>query len=239
LLTVLQTGHPVLNTGLIALNYLRIFGVRQEMTRSKKVAILLIVLVAATFTIAVTINAQAEQQQNKTVSDKTELSTGTAATTAVAGGAVAQNGTSTVMYLMQQSGKTIQFRSMVQNVDVTGFVITADDQVTVSVAYKDVEKSPSVTVIVSTEWIPMPPYMGATTSPGVAEPSAGVVGGLEPNVNPGYYPYPRSYPSLVGSNVVKGDWGSAAEVKLGLVGNGSIYDATSIQVLIIPYTGSP
>ena len=214
------------------------------MTRSKKAAILLVALVSAAFIIAVAINAQAEQQQqqqDRTASNSTEPSR--EAATGAAGSGVAQSGvTSTVMYPMQQPGKTIQLRSMVQDVEVTGFVITADDQVKVSLAHEGAQKSPAVTVIVSTEWIPMPPYMGVAVppSPSQAEPSAGgAVGGGEPNVKPGYYPYPSPYPSLVGSNMVKGDWGSAAEVKLGLVGNGTIYDATSIQVLIIPYTGSP
>ncbi len=210
------------------------------MTRSKKAAILLVALVASTFIIAVAINAQAEQQQIKTASNSTEPNAGPA--TGVAGRGVEQSGVSpTVMYPMQQSSKTIQLRSMVQDVEVTGFVITADDQVKVSLTHEGAQKSPAVTVIVSTEWIPMPPYMGvAVPSSSQTEPSAGgTVGGGDPNAKPGYYPYPSPYPSLVGSNVVKGDWGSAAEVKLGLVGNGTIYDATSIQVLIIPYTGSP
>ncbi len=213
------------------------------MTRSKKAAILLVALVSSAFIIAVAINAQAEQQQDKTTSSNSTEPSREAATGA-AGSGVAQSGvTSTVMYPMQQPGKTIQLRSMVQDVEVTGFVITTDDQVKVSLAHEGAPKSPAVTVIVSTEWIPMPPYMGVAVppSPSQAEPSAGggVVEGREPNVKPGYYPYPSPYPSLVGSNIVKGDWGSAAEVKLGLVGNGTIYDATSIQVLIIPYTGSP
>lgn len=213
------------------------------MTRSKKAAILIVALVSSAFIIAVAINAQAEQQQDKTASsNSTEPSRETAA--GAAGSGVAQSGvTSTVIYPMQQPGKTIQLRSMVQDVEVTGFVITADDQVKVSLTHEGAQKSAAVTVIVSTEWIPMPPYMGVAvpSSPSQAEPSAGgaVVEGGESNVKPGYYPYPSSYPSLVGSNIVKGDWGSAAEVKLGLVGNGTIYDATSIQVLIIPYTGSP
>ena len=216
------------------------------MTRSKKAAILLVALVSAAFIIAVAINAQAEQQQqqqqDRIASNSTEPSR--EAATGAAGSGVAQSGvTSTVMYPMQQPGKTIQLRSMVQDVEVTGFVITADDQVKVSLAHEGAQKSPAVTVIVSTEWIPMPPYIGVAvpTSPSQAEPSAGgaVIEGGEPNTKPGYYPYPSPYPSLVGSNIVKGDWGSAAEIKLGLVGNGTIYDATSIQVLIIPYTGNP
>ncbi|MCL5318803.1 MAG: hypothetical protein M1503_11170 [Thaumarchaeota archaeon] len=214
------------------------------MTRSKKAGILLIALITATFIIAVAVNAQAEQQQqqqqqNKTTSNNTEPKTG--ATGAAGSGGVAQSGvTPGVMYPRQQSAKTIQLRSMVQDVEVTGFVITADDQVKVSLAYQGAQKSPAVTVIVSTEWISMPPYMGvAVPSPSQTEPSArGAVGGGESNAKPGYYPYPSPYPSLVGSNVVKGDWSSAAEIKLGLVGNGTIYDATSVQVLIIPYTGS-
>lgn len=214
------------------------------MTRSKKAAILIVALVSAAFIIAVAINAQAEQQQQSKTASSNSTEPSREAATGAAGSGVAQSGvTSTIMYPMQQPGKTIQLRSMVQDVEVTGFVITADDQVKVSLAHEGAQKSPTVTVIVSTEWIPMPPYMGVAvpSSPSQAEPSAGgaVVGGVEPDVKPGYYPYPSPYPSLVGSNIVKGDWGSAAEVNLGLVGNGTIYDATSIQVLIIPYTGSP
>ncbi|MCL4435150.1 MAG: hypothetical protein M1503_07855 [Thaumarchaeota archaeon] len=216
------------------------------MMHSTKAAVLLVALITATFIIAVAANAQAEQQQqqlqqNKTVSNNTDPNKG--ATGAVGSGGEARSGVGvapSVIYPRQQTAKTIQFRSMVQDVEVTGFVITADDQVKVSLTHQGAQKSPAVTVIVSTEWISMPPYMGvAVPTPSRTEPSAGgVAGGGEANTKPGYYPYPNPYPSLVGSNVVKGDWGSAAEIKLGLVGNGTIYDATSIQVLIIPYTGS-
>jgi len=214
------------------------------MTRSKKAAILLVALVSSAFIIAVAINAQAEQQQqDKTASSNSTEPSREAAGAAGSSGVVQSGVTSTVIYPMQQLGKTIQLRSMVQDVEVTGFVITADDQVKVSLAHEGAQKSPAVTVIVSTEWIPMPPYMGVAvpSSPSQAEPSAGgaVVEGGESSVKPGYYPYPSPYPSLVGSNIVEGDWGSVAEVKLGLVGNGTTYDATSNQVLIIPYTGSP
>lgn len=225
--SVLELVQAVLNTGLIAANHHEVTWRLIGMTRGKKIAGLTVAVLAIVLIVAVSISVQAEPQI------KTTLDAPVLGGVAVAGSNVTQSGVAQPAYPVRQSEKTIQFTSMVQDVDVTGFVITSDSQVKVSVDYTGTGKSPPITVIVSTQYVPMlPPYVmeptAPTPAPGSAEKGSSIL--------PGYYPNP--YLSLIGSNVMKGGWSSATDVTLGLVGNGTIYDATSIQVLIIPYTGS-
>ncbi len=164
---------------------------------------MVVAIVTATLMIAAAIGAQAEPEiKTETASDgqSMDASISVAPRAEVREGAVdssiTQSSIPPVAYPRQQSEKTIQFRSIVQDVRVTGFVITADDQVKVSLTYIGTQKSPAVTIVVSTEWIPIPTYV---MGPTVMEPEVGV----GQDAKPGYYPYPSPYPSLVGSNIMK------------------------------------
>jgi hypothetical protein len=136
--------------------------------------------------------------------------------------------------------RSIVFTSMVANVEAVGFRINSDSQVTLTLRYSGRGTAPAVTVIVSTGGYPMaypsyPPYpYGAEIRPEGNQTLSPVGGGMETlPISPEWYPYP----TLIGSDVVSKGWSSPEDVTLGLVGDGSVYDATSITVTVIPFTG--
>jgi len=169
------------------------------------------VLLATTLAVTVSMSAQADPR-SKTLEDLAN-----------------QTGEAPIIYPKEPLARTIGIRSLIPDVDVTGFVIFSDQQVKVTVRYTGAQKAPPITVVVVTEWTPLPtPYL---VEPRPAPPEAVIQ-----DAKDGYYPHP--YPSFIGSTVVTGDWSPTIEVKLGVVGKGTVYDFTSIQILILPYTGS-
>lgn len=145
---------------------------------------------------------------------------------AVQGSKVAQTAPATVYY---PTSRTITMRSTIPTVEITGFTILSSKEIKVSVRQLGAQKTPQVTLVVSTEWILMPRALAETAVP--VQPDMGADTTAE------YYPRPFPQQNLVGSTVLTGDWGPSTEVKLSLMGTGSAYDS-NIQILAIPYTGS-
>ena len=142
--------------------------------------------------------------------------------------------------------------SFVENVRVTGISITADNEVTVSLRYTGMAKTPGVVLVANTNPMGMMSMMHGSMMGMQEMTSSNMMPGLRGfgstwNTATGMTDVPlmssetmlnstAMMPQMqIGSNAIDAGW-KTGTFKVKLVGDGSAYDSGHIMVMVFPFT---
>lgn len=125
-------------------------------------------------------------------------------------------------------------QSFVQDVRVYSITVLGDKQIAVGLRFNGDGETPGVTVIAFTGMLPLP-LRGIYPSGTELQPLIDDAGDWS-REKPEIYPL-RDF-TLMGSNIAAPGWSTPATVTVSLVGEGSLLEASHIEVAVVPYIPS-